>query len=187
MKEQSKLKTWTANRLEKKKGDLWAESSSASYTPIALCYRYAGKKNKMGWTLACRGRGWKPPRHECTHIVLRNGNCYIKVLIRLMCLISRQRSAETSRGGGTVQKFRSSQQKTQSHQMFSSDFSYKTGSRVRSCVKIELAILGSLPLTVLMISIDVKQQWTWVFKVKVLYKFLTSEYNRLIDLSLLAR
>ena len=122
-------------------------------TPPSHCYRHAGKK-KMGRTLACRARGWKPPSHERTHIVLRNGNCYIKVLIRLMCLISRQRSDETSRGGVTVQKFRSSQQKTQSHKMFSSYFSYKTGSRVRSCVKIELAILGSLPLTVLMVSID---------------------------------
>ena len=31
---------------------------------------------------------------------------------------------------------------------------------LRSCVKVEVAILGSLSLTVLMVSVDIKQHWT---------------------------
>ena len=32
-----------------------------------------------------------------------------------------------------------------------------------SCVKVEVAVLGSLSLIVLMVSVDVKQHWTWTW------------------------
>ena len=35
---------------------------------------------------------------------------------------------------------------------------YKTGSELGSCVKVQAAVLGSLPLICFMISADVKQQ-----------------------------
>ena len=34
-------------------------------------------------------------------------------------------------------------------------------SEFRSCVKVEVAVLGSPSLTVLMVSVEVKQHWTW--------------------------
>ena len=34
-------------------------------------------------------------------------------------------------------------------------------SEPRSCVKVEVAILGSLPLIVWRVSVDIKQLWTW--------------------------
>ena len=37
-------------------------------------------------------------------------------------------------------------------------------SELRSCVKVEVAVLGSLSLIVLTVSVDGKQQWTWTCK-----------------------
>ena len=39
-------------------------------------------------------------------------------------------------------------------------------SELRSCVKVEVAIQGSPSLTVLMVSMDVKQCWTWTWITK---------------------
>ena len=36
-------------------------------------------------------------------------------------------------------------------------------SELGSCVKVEVAILGSLSLIVLMASVDAKQKWTWTW------------------------
>ena len=32
---------------------------------------------------------------------------------------------------------------------------------LRSCVKVKVAVLGSLPLIVFVVSVDIKQHWTW--------------------------
>ena len=36
------------------------------------------------------------------------------------------------------------------------------GPELRSCVKVEVAVLGSPSLIVLMVSVDVKQHGTWL-------------------------
>ena len=41
-------------------------------------------------------------------------------------------------------------------------------TKVRSCVKVEVAVLGSLSLMVLRVSVDVKQLWTWTFRTQKL-------------------
>ena len=42
-------------------------------------------------------------------------------------------------------------------------------SELRSCVKVEVAVLGSPSLIILMVSVDVKQQWTWTFTLQSLF------------------
>ena len=49
-------------------------------------------------------------------------------------------------------------------------YSYSQGrSELRSCVKVEVAVLGSPSLIVLTVSEDLKQHWTWTGKVSWLY------------------
>ena len=45
-------------------------------------------------------------------------------------------------------------------------YKYKTDltdSELRSCVQVEVAVLGSPSLIVLMVSVDIKPQWTWTW------------------------
>ena len=41
-------------------------------------------------------------------------------------------------------------------------------SELRSCVKVEVDIVGSLYLIVLMVSVDIKQLWTWAWSKETL-------------------
>ena len=41
-------------------------------------------------------------------------------------------------------------------------------AELRSCVKVEVDVLGSQSLIVRTISVDVKQQWTWTFRAEEL-------------------
>ena len=42
-------------------------------------------------------------------------------------------------------------------------------SELGNCVKVEVCVLGSLSLVVLMVSVDVKQHWTWIYYLGVSY------------------
>ena len=51
-------------------------------------------------------------------------------------------------------------------------------SELRNCVKVEAAVLGSPSLIILMVSADVKQQWTWTFTLQSLFsKFPQCRYK----------
>ena len=41
-------------------------------------------------------------------------------------------------------------------------------SELRSCMKVEVAVLGSPSLIVLMVSVDIKQHWTWTWSEETL-------------------
>ena len=52
---------------------------------------------------------------------------------------------------------------------------YWESTKLRSCVKVQVAILNSLSL---MVSVDIKQHWTWTWKSTPIRSHIFGDYNR---------